>query len=150
MRGQYNTAQRQAVVDCLRAAHGHMTAAAVHAALAGAGRKVSPATVYRQLEKLVEEGVAVKSVPAGEKSACFELLDHGSCTPERCYHMKCTTCGKLIHLDCDEVDRLCAHMLNHHGFAVDMSTTVLFGTCKECATAAATGKTTQKASKADA
>ena len=134
----------------MQKAHGHMTAAAVHAELCDTGRKVSAATVYRQLEKLVEEGVAVKSVPAGEKSACFELLDHGACEPRRCYHMKCTSCGKLIHLDCDEIDRLCAHMLDHHGFHVDMSTTVLFGTCKECAAAANAVEPAQKTGEHDA
>ncbi len=137
MRKQYNTAQRKAVIDCLLHAHGHMTAAAVCAALSESGHKVSSATVYRQLEKLVDEGVAVKSVPAGEKSACFEVIDRDACEAVRCYHMKCTTCGKLIHLDCDEVEKLCAHMLDEHGFRIDMTSTVLFGTCKECAAHAA-------------
>ncbi len=132
MRKQYNTAQRKAIIDCLLQVHGHMTAAAVRAALAESGHKVSPATVYRQLEKLVDEGVAVKSTPIGEKSACFEIIDRGACEAARCYHMKCTTCGKLIHLDCDEVEKLCTHMLDKHGFCIDMTSTVLFGTCKEC------------------
>ena len=133
MRKQYNTAQRKAIIDCLSHARGHMTAAAVCAALSESGHKVSPATVYRQLEKLVDEGIAVKSTPVGEKSACFEAIDHNACEAARCYHMKCTTCGKLIHLGCDEVDNLCSHMLHEHGFRIDMTTTVLFGTCKECA-----------------
>ncbi|WP_369692638.1 transcriptional repressor [Senegalimassilia anaerobia] len=51
-----------------------MTASAVRTALVEGGRKVSSATVYRQLEKLALEGVVVKSQPIGEKSACFELL----------------------------------------------------------------------------
>lgn len=133
MREQYNTAQRQAIIDCLSEAGSHMTASAVHAALAEGGRKVSSATVYRQLEKLVLEGAVVKSQPIGEKSACFELLDKSACVPERCYHMKCLSCGKLIHLNCEEIDFLCAHMLANHGFRIDMSSTVLFGTCEACA-----------------
>ena len=56
MRGQYKTVQRKAIIDCLSHARGHMTAAAVCAALSESGHKVSSATVYRQLEKLVDEG----------------------------------------------------------------------------------------------
>lgn len=133
MREQYNTVQRQAIIDCLSDAGGHMTAAAVHAALAKAGRKVSSATVYRQLEKLVDEGIAVKSQPIGEKSACFELFDRSACAPDHCYHMKCLSCGKLIHLNCNEIDELREHMLANHGFHLDMASTVLFGTCESCA-----------------
>lgn len=133
MREQYNTAQRQAIIDCLSEAGSHMTASAVRTALAEGGRKVSSATVYRQLEKLVLEGVVVKSQPIGEKSACFELLDKTACVPERCYHMKCLSCGKLIHLNCEEIDSLCAHMLAKHGFRLDMLSTVLFGMCEACA-----------------
>ena len=133
MREQYNTAQRQAIIDCLSEAGSHMTASAVRTALAEGGRKVSSATVYRQLEKLVLEGVVVKSQPIGEKSACFELLDKTACVPERCYHMKCLSCGKLIHLNCEEIDSLCAHMLAKHDFRLDMLSTVLFGTCEACA-----------------
>ena len=133
MREQYNTAQRQAIIDCLSEAGSHMTASAVRTALAEGGRKVASATVYRQLEKLVLEGVVVKSQPIGEKSACFELLDKTACVPERCYHMKCLSCGKLIHLNCEEIDSLCAHMLAKHGFRLDMLSTVLFGTCEACA-----------------
>ena len=142
MREQYNTAQRQAIIDCLSEAGSHMTASAVRTALAEGGRKVSSATVYRQLEKLVLEGVVVKSQPIGEKSACFELLDKTACVPERCYHMKCLSCGKLIHLNCEEIDSLSAHMLAKHGFRLDMLSTVLFGTCEACAKerAASSGK----------
>ena len=90
-----------------------------------------------QLEKLVDEGVAVKSTPVGEKIACFEIINRDECEAPHCYHMKCLVCGKLIHLDCDEVERLCVHMLDEHGFRIDMASTVLFGTCKECSTRAA-------------
>ena len=137
MRGTYKTAQREAIIDCLRFAHGHMTAAAVHKALLAAGHKVSAATVYRQLEKLVSEDVVIRSTPAGEKSACFELVDSSSCHPGHCYHMKCTTCGRLIHLDCEKVEELSRHMLEEHGFVVDTAATVFFGTCAECARKAA-------------
>ncbi len=132
MRGQYKTVQRKAIIDCLSHARGHMTAAAVCTALSESGHKVSSATVYRQLEKLVDEGVAVKSTPVGEKSACFEIIDRDACEASHCYHMKCLSCGKLIHLDCDEVEKLCSHMLDEHGFRIDMASTVLFGTCEEC------------------
>ena len=32
------------------------------------------------------------------------------------YHCKCEKCGKLIHLQCSEVENLTQHMKEHHGF----------------------------------
>ena len=132
MRSSYKTTQRAEILECLSGAHGHMTAAAVGKYLAEHGRSVSTATIYRQLEKLVEEGAVVKATPEGERSAFFELVDKASCFDAHCYHLKCESCGKLIHLDCGEVEGLCAHMLKHHGFQVDMRRTVIFGKCKNC------------------
>lgn len=132
MRSRYNTMQRSEIIACLAGSHGHMTAAAVAEHLAARGSDVSKATVYRQLEKLVEEGLVVKSNPQGQRSACFELVDKSACCEERCYHLKCEKCGSLIHLGCEEVEELCKHMLEHHGFRVDMTRTVFFGVCADC------------------
>lgn len=132
MRSRYNTAQRNEIVSCLAQAKGHLSAADIVSRLAEAGSSVSTATVYRQLEKLAAEGLVVKSTPEGERSACFELVDSHECHETRCYHLKCESCGKLIHLDCNEVDELCHHLLEEHGFRIDTKRTVIFGTCESC------------------
>ena len=53
-----------------------------------------------------------------------ECLEH--------FHLKCIECGKLIHIDCNYMKSLDEHILQHHGFKVDNSRTVLYGICNSC------------------
>jgi ABC-type Zn uptake system ZnuABC Zn-binding protein ZnuA len=49
-----------------------------------------------------------------------------------CYHCKCEKCGKLIHLQCDEVENLRKHMMEHHSFEMNPVRTVFYGICSDC------------------
>ncbi|MBR1724471.1 MAG: hypothetical protein IJ723_05575, partial [Ruminococcus sp.] len=68
-------------------------------------------------------------------SACYEYLDVGGCQKCDCYHFKCTGCGRLIHLECREVDHILSHLEQSHGFKLDPVRTVFYGCCAECAAA---------------
>ena len=48
------------------------------------------------------------------------------------FHLKCEGCGRLIHVECDELAKIASHMEKEHGFAVDSSKTVFYGICREC------------------
>ena len=124
----------------------HVTAAEVYEHLAGlkecggeetstrnGGRKIGQATVYRQLERLVEEGFADKYIIDQNTPACFEYIDHEECGESLCVHGKCLKCGKLFHLHCDELRELREHLEEHHGFIPDFRHTVIYGLCEECA-----------------
>lgn len=133
MRGRYITEPRKEVLSCLAAAkEGHLTAAEVCHDLKQKGSAVSTATVYRQLDHLVAEGVVVRFTPEGERAACFQLLDQDHCHDVHCYHLKCEECGALIHLNCDELSEAEKHLLDKHGFAVNPGRTVLYGVCHDC------------------
>ena len=97
------------------------------------GIAVGTTTIYRHLEKMVEEGVVTKYVVDGTSSACFEYTGNSKKEDrEPCYHCKCEKCGKLIHLQCDEVESLKQHMLEHHSFEMDSMRTVFYGICNDC------------------
>lgn len=105
-----------------------MTAEEIVSALRSEGEAVGLTTVYRNLEKLCSSGEVRKFSGAG--SACYGF------TGENChshFHLKCSSCGKLIHLECDYIEKLSEHVSAHHGFAVDNTKTVLYGTCGDCA-----------------
>ena len=128
----YNTKQKEAVLACLKAhSEGHVHAADIAEHLAGAGNKVGLTTIYRQLDKLVEEGVVKKFVTEGS-SACYQYVGDGHCGEH--FHLKCESCGKLIHLKCRTFDRLSAHILEEHGFLSDPGRTTLYGVCSDCRT----------------
>lgn len=82
---------------------------------------------------MVEEGIVAKYTVDGTSSACFEYLgDEEHVHAGTCYHCKCEKCGKLIHLQCEEVENLRKHMMEHHGFEMNPVRIVFYGLCSDC------------------
>ena len=126
----YNTKQKEAVLACLKElSEGHVNAADIAKHLAKAGSKVGLTTIYRQLDKLVDEGTVKKFVTEGS-SACYQYVGDGHCGEH--FHLKCESCGKLIHLKCRTFDRLSDHILQEHGFLSNPGRTTLYGVCSDC------------------
>ena len=97
------------------------------------GITIGTTTVYRNLEKMVEQGMVAKYNVDGTSSACFEYLGaEEHCHKTSCFHCKCEKCGKLIHLHCEDVVKLEQHLMDSHGFRMDPCRTVFYGICEEC------------------
>lgn len=129
MERAYHTRQQQAMLAWLEQSAGQpFTAGQLCAALE---KSVSPATVYRYLERLVAEGRAAKYTLEGE-SARFEYL---SAAPVG-LHCKCEQCGQLLRIRCEQAQAAGRHLLAGHGFAVDPRRTVVYGVCAACREAA--------------
>lgn len=133
-KGRYKTKQLSEILSFLKSTEGrHVNANEVCEHFKAAGISVGTTTVYRHLEHLVEQGLVAKYIVDGTTSACFEYVgDHEKTDQNRNYHCKCEKCGKLIHLQCHEVDDLIRHMQEHHGFQIDPSRIVFYGICCEC------------------
>ena len=98
------------------------------------GISVGTTTVYRHLEKMVREGVVAKYVVDGTSSACFEYTGEKKQDSQPvCYHCKCEKCGKLIHLQCEEVESLKQHMMEHHNFEKEENHNCTGEDCPVCA-----------------
>ncbi len=130
----YKTRQREILLEYLSSRQGeHITAGDVCDYLKEQGSGIGQATVYRQLEKLVEEGVLAKYNVGAATPACFEYLgEEHSAEKGTCYHCKCEKCGKLIHLHCEELEELQEHFRKEHGFRMDSRRTVFYGVCDDC------------------
>ncbi len=125
---KYNTKGLSLVHDCLRERDGaHMTVDEITTLLTSRGEKIGKTTVYRNLEKLVNDGLVHRYT--GGDSACFSIADSG-CNEN--FHLLCQQCGKLIHIECNHMDELSRHIADRHGFKVDRFKTVLYGLCGEC------------------
>jgi Fur family ferric uptake transcriptional regulator len=92
---------------------------------------ISRPTVYRQIEKLVNEGKIRKLVLGGISGSCFKYIDPGECKRDDC-HLKCEICHGVFDLKCDEVDHVSRHIFENHAFQVNGSKTVFYGICKTC------------------
>ena len=131
---KYKTKQRDTLIQYLETKKGvHITANDVCEFLKKDGIAIGQATVYRQLERLVDEGVISKYIIDANSPACFEYIgleSHGCA--ETCFHCKCEKCGKLIHLHCEEINEIGEHLLKEHKFKLNSMRTVFYGVCDEC------------------
>jgi len=130
----YKTRQREELLAFLAASRGaHVTAADVCDHFRKTGSPIGTATVYRHLERMVDEGLVNKYVIDGSSAACFSYVG-GDCGPadEACFHCKCEQCGRLLHLHCEELEELGAHLRSHHRFALNPRRTVFYGLCEAC------------------
>ena len=133
-RSTYQTRQMKELREFLASTDGkHVTVKDICRYFDEAGRPVGTATVYRNLEKLVEEGIVAKYSADPSDSACFSYIGSGEeCCHPVYFHLKCQKCGRLIHLECDEITRLSEHMLRAHGFELNPVRTVFYGLCEDC------------------
>ena len=136
VRNQYNTRQRNKLLEYMQTVPGeHFTAKDVCGYFQTCGTPIGVATVYRQLERMVEEGLVNKYIIDANSPACFEYVDRQATCGEECFHCKCEKCGKLIHLHCEELVQIRSHLKEEHHFTLDPLRTVFYGLCEECAAA---------------
>lgn len=133
-KSQYKTKQREELLRYLESAPGeHVTAAEITEHFRERGRAIGTATVYRQLERMVDDGLLNKYLIDASSPACFEYVAKGSHAPDGpCFHCKCERCGRLIHLRCEELEGLAGHIAGHHGFQINPLRTVFYGLCEDC------------------
>ena len=132
-KGKYKTKHRQDMMDYLSSVPGkHVTVLDVCDYFKSKGEHIGTTTVYRQLESMVNEGVVNKYVIEPGTPACFEYVGGSHCSDENCFHCKCEKCGRLIHLQCDELKMIQNHLLMEHGFRIDALRTVFYGLCEFC------------------
>ncbi len=127
---EYKTKQQDIILEYLKkASDQHFTAGELAKYFKDIG--IGQATVYRQLEKLVDAGLVNKFFTGENTSACFSYAGSHS-DEQNCYHCRCEVCGKLIHLKCDELLQIEKHLADEHGFALNPYRTVFYGLCMDC------------------
>ena len=137
VRPKYRTKQREILLSYLEQVPGvHINVSDVCEYFRSQGSPIGQSTVYRQLECMVDEGIVSKYIIDANTPACFEYIGaHAHESGEVCFHCKCEKCGKLIHLHCEELESIQAHLLEHHGFTLNPMRTVFYGLCEECRSA---------------
>lgn len=132
-KNQYKTRQREELLNYLRTTGSeHITVGEVCRHFQRCGRPIGTATVYRHLERMVDEGLVSKYTIDAASPACFSYIGADSHESGGCYHCKCESCGHLFHLHCEELRHLSEHVRDEHGFAINPMRTVFYGLCEAC------------------
>ena len=129
----YKTRQRALILQFLSDnRERHLSVDEVFDYLRAQQSPVGKSTVYRCLDRLVSQGRARRYFLGDGARACYQYVDgQGACREH--FHLKCIGCGQLFHVSCERLDEIAAHVLEHHGFQVDHTKTVLYGLCAGCA-----------------
>jgi Fur family ferric uptake transcriptional regulator len=128
----YNTHQGKLILDYMSSlGDGHITVNQLARYFEDKGMSVGQTTIYRRLEKLVDAGKIRKYLLLEGGSACYQYIANDKECREH-FHLKCETCGGLIHLDCDLLDEIRRHLLIKHDFQINMLKTIFYGKCKKC------------------
>ena len=118
-----STEQRRAILEALRASDRAVTAQELHGELAGVGL----ATVYRNLQRLADEGTAdTLRRDSGEQA--FVLCDRG-----HHHHLSCRVCGRVERIGDCRLDEWARRVAGEHGFADVEHHAELVGVCAACA-----------------
>lgn len=128
----YKTKQKEIILNFfIENKNKHLTASDIVKYINSNEETVGMTTVYRYLDKLVSAGIIRKYFLDDKSGACYQYIDDNSKCHEH-FHLKCIQCGALFHIDCSYMQSLDEHIMEHHGFKIDNSRTVLYGICKYC------------------
>lgn len=130
----YQTEQRKALLDYLH----HHADQAFTAGDVAKGMRLDPeiavkpatSTVYRLLTLLTQEGQIRRFVREEGRQYLYQALACGS--GEGHLHLKCNTCGRFIHMEEGQSDRILREISQALQFVVDEEQTVLMGHCAGC------------------
>jgi len=129
-RGQRVTGERLALFDEIFSQHGHIDAEELLAAMKARGLKISRATVYRNLDLLVESGLARKQ-RLGSRGFLYEHMHFG----QQHDHLVCTGCGRVVEFVSPGIAALQGEICRAHGFVPTRHTLQISGLCNVCAEA---------------
>jgi Fur family ferric uptake transcriptional regulator len=125
-RPQRFTGQQRDVVHYIFSQHNHFDAEQLIDAMKQAGLRVSRATAYRTLAKLVDAGL-LRRLEVGTRT--FYEHDYGYPQHE---HMHCEVCGKMIEFQSPAIEAVMREVCRQHLFNASGHTFIVRGTCAEC------------------
>jgi Fur family ferric uptake transcriptional regulator len=128
---EYKTKSRKLILQYLIEEKEHSVSTSdIEQYLEAQGEHVNLSTIYRYLDKLVEEGHVLKHQNKDGKKSVFQYVEEDHCHDH--LHMQCVKCGKTIHLNCGFMTEISEHMMAHHHFRLQCHNSILYGVCEIC------------------
>jgi Fur family ferric uptake transcriptional regulator len=126
-RGRRLTRQRRTIWQVLAAEPGvHLSAQDVCERVRARVPSVTPSTVYRTLDVLVEAGLALRTDLGGDRVFYEPAHDHPH------HHLVCERCGAVRHVHDDALGDLRDRVEARSGYALAARELTLFGVCPDC------------------
>lgn len=117
--------QRQKILELLQSTDEHPTADWIFSRLRAEMKNLSLGTVYRNLNLLVEMGLARKI----NFGTAFDRFD---AVVKNHYHLVCEKCGSVYDLDMEPDEMLVKNAAGKTSFIIREHKIEFFGICKKC------------------
>lgn len=120
--------QREIVQNIIKKAHNHPTVDEVYAEVRKEDKNISLATVYRNLNLLVQCG-EIKKLNFFDEENRFDPI-----TKEH-QHFVCNKCGKIIDINDNAFSKntsIDKKIEKEYDISIDRRNVVLYGVCKNC------------------
>ncbi|AXE26313.1 transcriptional repressor [Streptomyces globosus] len=127
-----STRQRAAVAAALDEVDEFRSAQELHDMLRHRGDSVGLTTVYRTLQSLADAG-EVDVLRTSDGESVYRRCSTG----DHHHHLVCRGCGKAVEVEGPAVEKWAESIAAEHGFVNVAHTVEIFGTCSDCAAAAA-------------
>ncbi len=125
----YKTEQKKILLDYL-SSHAERAFSLEELVPPLVARGVGKSTVYRLVARLVDEGAVRRYLREGGRGYTYQYFAKKDCHAH--LHLRCTDCGRVLHL-CEGVSQeLRALLSTDCGFALDGEKTMLYGRCAAC------------------
>jgi Fur family transcriptional regulator, ferric uptake regulator len=122
-----STRQRHAITRALEGHAVFLTAQELFERLRSQSAKVGLATVYRNLQAMVERG-EVDVIRRADGENMYRRCDRD----EHHHHLVCEGCGRSVEIDNPDLEAWAASTARRHGFTSVTHDLELFGICERC------------------
>lgn len=120
-----NTKQKEIILHTIQSMDTHPTILEIYDAVCKVDASIGQATVYRNVSKLVEEGMVCR-IPTNDGQDHYD----GNC--RRHYHFFCKQCHQLFDLYDGEVFMLIEKMKKNYQFQINDIHILCEGICTNC------------------
>lgn len=128
---KYKTKQKESIFECIkRQKEDYVTIQQIAAYLEENNIQVGLTTIYRNLDRLVEEGRIAKVAIDGISGTCYRYLSKGEDSVFFC--MRCEKCERVVNIECPELEHLYLHLSKDHRITINPGKTIFYGTCDQC------------------
>ncbi len=121
----YKTKQKETIINIIKELNKEFTIKDIYIDL---NKEIGLTTIYRLVDKLVNEGVLLKTI-GNDNITYYQYLEE--CEEENHFFLKCEKCGELEHVDCDCIESLSNHISKEHKFNLT-DHIIIPGICKDC------------------
>jgi Fe2+ or Zn2+ uptake regulation protein len=117
--------QRESVKEAILGCYDHPTAEEVFWTVRATDPRISLATVYRNLDKLVDEGLVDKFVVPDQP-------DHYDPVRQEHYHARCLGCGRIFDIDMVIKRKMARLVRRQTGVEMTSLQIIAEGWCRRC------------------